>query len=65
MTWKVNVDAVRAGERIALARTISQVEDQTIAGRQALSALFPFSGQAHLIGITGSGAHFQTPTARR
>jgi LAO/AO transport system kinase len=65
MTWKVNVDAVRAGERIALARTISQVEDQTTSGRQALSALFPFSGQAHLIGITGSpGTGKSTLTAQ-
>ncbi len=65
MTWKVDVDAVRAGERIALARTISQVEDQTAAGRQALSALFPFSGQAHLIGITGSpGTGKSTLTAQ-
>ena len=65
MTWKVNIDAVRAGERIALARTISQVEDQTSAGRQALSALFPFSGQAHLIGITGSpGTGKSTLTAQ-
>jgi LAO/AO transport system kinase len=65
MTWTVDVDAVRAGERIALARTISQVEDQTTAGRQALSALFPFSGQAHLIGITGSpGTGKSTLTAQ-
>jgi LAO/AO transport system kinase len=65
MTWKVNVDAVRAGGRIALAQTISQVEDQTIAGQQALSALFPFSGQAHLIGITGSpGTGKSTLTAQ-
>jgi len=65
MTNKVDLEAVRAGDRIALARCISQVEDQTQAGRQALSALFPFTGQAHLIGITGSpGTGKSTLTAQ-
>ena len=65
MTRKVDLEAVRAGDRIALARCISQVEDQTTAGRQALSALFPFTGQAHLIGITGSpGTGKSTLTAQ-
>jgi LAO/AO transport system kinase len=65
MTYKFNLEAVRAGDRIALARCISQVEDQTPAGRQALSALFPFTGQSHLIGITGSpGTGKSTLTAQ-
>jgi LAO/AO transport system kinase len=65
MTNVIDLDAVRAGDRIALARCISQVEDQTQAGRQALSALFPFTGQAHLIGITGSpGTGKSTLTAQ-
>jgi LAO/AO transport system kinase len=65
MTGKFDLEAVRAGDRIALARCISQVEDQTQAGRQALSALFPFTGQAHLIGITGSpGTGKSTLTAQ-
>ncbi len=65
MTDKFNLEAVRAGDRIALARCISQVEDQTQAGRQALSALFPFTGQSHLIGITGSpGTGKSTLTAQ-
>jgi LAO/AO transport system kinase len=65
MTYKFDLEAVRARDRIALARCISQVEDQTQAGRQALSALFPFTGQAHLIGITGSpGTGKSTLTAQ-
>ncbi len=65
MTYKFNLEAVRAGDRIALARCISQVEDQTQAGRQALSALFPYTGQSHLIGITGSpGTGKSTLTAQ-
>jgi LAO/AO transport system kinase len=54
MSQKHDIEAVRAGERIALARTISEVENQTREGRLALSALFPHTGNAHLIGITGS-----------
>jgi LAO/AO transport system kinase len=65
MAYKINLEAVRAGDRLALARCISQVEDQTAAGRQALDALFPFTGQAHLVGITGSpGTGKSTLTAQ-
>jgi LAO/AO transport system kinase len=65
MILKNKLEAVRAGERIALAQVISQVENQTTAGQEALSALFPFSGQAHLIGITGSpGTGKSTLTAQ-
>ena len=48
------VDAVLAGERLALARLITQVENSTPQGREALNALFPRTGRAHLVGITGS-----------
>lgn len=48
------VDAVLAGERLALARLLTQVENSTADGRQALNELFPRTGRAHLIGITGS-----------
>jgi LAO/AO transport system kinase len=62
---KLDIEALRTGNRIALARAISQVEDQTEAGRQAFSALFPYTGQAHLIGITGSpGTGKSTLTAQ-
>jgi LAO/AO transport system kinase len=49
-----NIDAVLAGDRLALARLLTQVENDTSAGRTALDDLFPHTGQAHLIGITGS-----------
>jgi LAO/AO transport system kinase len=48
------VAAVLAGERLALARLLTQVENETPAGLQALNELFPFSGRAHLIGVTGA-----------
>jgi len=42
------------GDRLALARTLSQVENGTAEGKSALSALFPHTGKAHLVGITGA-----------
>ena len=36
------VEAVRAGSRLALARLITQVENDTAVGRAALDRLFPF-----------------------
>ncbi len=47
-------DSVLNGDRLALARLLSQVENFTPDGRLALAALFPHSGQAHLIGVTGA-----------
>jgi LAO/AO transport system kinase len=41
------------GDRLALARLITQVENETQQGRLALSRLFPATGRAHLIGVTG------------
>lgn len=45
--------SVREGSRIALSRVLSQVENSTPAGLQALDELFPYTGKAHKIGITG------------
>jgi LAO/AO transport system kinase len=44
---------VLAGDRLALARTLSQVENGTPEGRLALSELFSHTGRAHLVGVTG------------
>jgi LAO/AO transport system kinase len=43
-----------AGDRRALARLLSRVENGTPKGQAALAQLFPHSGQAHIIGITGA-----------
>jgi GTPase len=45
---------VLAGNRLALARSLSQVENGTPEGQAALSALFSHTGQAHLVGMTGA-----------
>lgn len=47
-------DLVLKGDRLALARLLTQVENDTPEGRAALDALFPRTGQAHLIGVTGA-----------
>jgi LAO/AO transport system kinase len=48
------IEAALAGNRLALARLISQVENQTPTGKQMLEQLYPRTGKAHLIGITGA-----------
>jgi LAO/AO transport system kinase len=46
--------AVLDGDRLALARLLSHIENNTEEGRTALNELFPHTGGAHLIGVTGA-----------
>lgn len=48
------VGSARTGNRRALARLISHVEDATEIGAAALAELYPSTGTAHVIGITGA-----------
>jgi len=48
------VESVLGGDRLALARLLSLIENGTPEGWAALNQLFPHTGQAHLIGITGA-----------
>lgn len=48
------VESVLAGSRLALARVLTQIENGTAEGRAALNILFPHTGSAHLIGVTGA-----------
>ncbi|HEY5177175.1 MAG TPA: methylmalonyl Co-A mutase-associated GTPase MeaB [Terriglobales bacterium] len=48
------VRRIRAGEARALARGISIVEDHSAQSSDLLKALFPYSGRAVLLGMTGS-----------
>ena len=47
------VDKLRAGDARALARAISTVENRTPGWAELLKALFPHSGHARIIGLTG------------
>ena len=42
------------GNRYALARLISLIEDDGADARAALAALYPRTGQAHIVGVTGA-----------
>ncbi len=42
------------GNRYALARLISLVEDNGADARAALATLYPHTGQAHIVGVTGA-----------
>ena len=47
-------EAILAGDRLALARLLTRVENDMPEGRAALDQLFAHTGRAHLIGITGA-----------
>jgi LAO/AO transport system kinase len=46
-------DAARSGDRRALARLLTAVENHTPVAEHALRRLYPEAGGAHLVGITG------------
>jgi LAO/AO transport system kinase len=45
--------AARAGDRRALARLLTAVENRTPVAEHAMRLLYPDAGRAHLVGITG------------
>jgi LAO/AO transport system kinase len=47
------VEAVRAGDRRALARAITLVENGDPLAYQVVSDVYPSTGGAHAVGITG------------
>src|SRR5512147_3215090 len=49
-----STESVLQGNRLALARLLTQVENDSPEGRLALAELFPHTGKAHLIGVTGA-----------
>ena len=46
-------DAALEGDRLALARLLTAIENRTPVAEAALRRLYPVAGRAHLIGITG------------
>ena len=50
----INVEAILQGDRRALAQLLTLVENDDPRGAEALDRLFPHTGKAHLVGITGS-----------
>jgi len=48
------LEQVRRGQIRAIARLITKVENSPSAAEQAIQVLYPHTGQAHIVGITGS-----------
>lgn len=46
--------SILEGNRLALARLLTQVENDSPEGRSTLAELFPHTGKAYLIGVTGA-----------
>src|SRR2546430_15665726 len=49
-TW---IEQLRAGDARALARAISVVENHSVGWSELLKAIFPYSGHARILGLTG------------
>jgi LAO/AO transport system kinase len=47
------VEAAVGGDRRALARLLTAVENRSAVGEAALRRMYPLAGRAHLVGITG------------
>ena len=50
----IDITPILSGDRLALSRLLTQIENDTEQGRTALNALFAHAGKAHLIGVTGA-----------
>ena len=50
----ISAKAILNGERLPLTRALTQIENNTVEGLELLEALFPHTGKAHLIGVTGA-----------
>jgi LAO/AO transport system kinase len=48
------IDQLRSGDARALARVISTVENRAPGWAELLKALFPHTGRAHILGLTGA-----------
>jgi LAO/AO transport system kinase len=51
---KVDPLAIRQGDRLTLSRALTIVENNLPESRELQAALFPYTGHAHLIGVTGA-----------
>ena len=51
---QIDTLSIRQGNRLALSRALSAVENDQPESRPILKELFPFTGHAYLIGVTGA-----------
>ncbi|PYY13330.1 MAG: methylmalonyl Co-A mutase-associated GTPase MeaB, partial [Acidobacteria bacterium] len=52
--FQLLIEQLRGGDPRALARAISTVENHTPGWSELLKALFPYTGHARVLGLTGS-----------
>jgi LAO/AO transport system kinase len=52
--WSYLIQKMRQGSVRALSRLVSRVENRDPGWMEAMQQIYPFSGKAKLIGITGS-----------
>lgn len=50
----ISPEAIRQGDRLALSRALTAVENNTPQSKELQAALFPHTGRAHLVGVTGA-----------
>jgi LAO/AO transport system kinase len=50
----IDTASILTGNRLALSRLLTQIENDTSEGQAALNDLFSHTGSAHLIGVTGA-----------
>lgn len=48
------VGDVRSGDQLALARLLTLIENERPEGESALAELYPATGRAHIVGVTGA-----------
>ena len=48
------VELLKRGDRRALARLITEIENEGAGAQEALAALYPHTGRAHRLGVTGT-----------
>ena len=49
------VNGVLAGNKRSIAKAITAIENCTNQGQELITKLFPYTGKAHVIGLTGAG----------
>jgi len=52
--WESLIDGVKKGDIRALAKMITRVENREPGWMEAMRRIYPYTGKAHVIGITGS-----------
>jgi len=50
----IDPQTIRQGDRLALSRAMTLVENDAPESREVQAALFPHTGKAHLVGVTGA-----------